>query len=236
MKSSGCSSSSSSSFHEQLSCVVELKAKFSPWVTLCKLFLPHVVATVFLRAACCRESGWSIKVQNSAFKDVAWLKKWVWERFTTSWCFMTAAIQPESAIQSPANFFLGHRRNSVQGVRVCDWSSGWRVLSVWKLLRNQGGEMRVTWCETEPFSAEQTWGLQRGCLGRPGDTRTCCRSDRWTQGSRDFSRGEKSDREIKAGLGWEYQGLGTEVIEMVKLWARFEWWAWREGGREEKEI
>lgn len=160
MKSSGCSSSSSS-FHEQLSCVVELKAKFSPWVTLCKLFLPHVVATVFLRAACCRESGWSIKVQNSAFKDVAWLKKWVWERFTTSWCFMTAAIQPESAIQSPANFFLGHRRNSVQGVRVCDWSSGWRVLSVWKLLRNQGGEMRVT-CVRLSLLVQSRHGVCRG--------------------------------------------------------------------------
>lgn len=47
-----------------------------------KLF--HVVATVFLRAACCRELGWSIKVQNFAFEDVAWLKKWVWERFTAS--------------------------------------------------------------------------------------------------------------------------------------------------------
>lgn len=83
MKSFG---SSSSSFHEQLSCVVELKAKFSPWVTLRKLFLPHVVVTVFLRAECCRELGWSIKVQNSAFKDAAQLRKWVWERFTASWC------------------------------------------------------------------------------------------------------------------------------------------------------
>lgn len=165
------------------------------------------------------------------------MKKWVWERFTASQCY-DCRHPVWILIQTPTNFILGNTYNSVQGVRVCDWSSGWRVLSVWKLLRSQGREwespglgLNILMQSKHGFCR----GMGLGYLVRPGDTRTCCRSDRCTQGSRDLSTGERSNREIEAGLGLGYQGFGTEVAEMVMLWVHFEWWAAREqrakGGR-----
>lgn len=140
------------------------------------------------------------------------------------YCITILWLQPSRLnpqFKSPTSFFLGNRHYAVQGVRVCDWSSEWKVLSVFKLLRKQGGEWESP--GIEHFSAKQTLG--------PGDTRTCSRSDKWTQGSRDFSREERSNSEIEAGLGWGYWGLGREVTEMVTLWVCSEWWAWRrEGG------
>lgn len=148
----------------------------------------------------------------------------------------TAAIHSESSIQSPTNFFLGNRHHSVQGVRVYDWSPGWRVLSVWRLLRNQEGEWESAGMGLS-ILMQSKHGICRGehlgCLVRPGDTRTCCRSDRCTQQSRDFSRGETSKREVEAGLGWGYRGLGTEGTEVVALWVP-RWWVWREGGKRKR--
>lgn len=148
-----------------------------------KLFLPHVVAMVFLRAACCRELGGSIKVKNFAFKDVAWLKKWVWERFTASQRYDCS--HPVWILSSVSyQLLFGNRHNSVQGVRVRDWSPGWRVLSVWKLLRNQGGEWESAGMGLSILMQSKHGVCREECLGylvRPGDTRTCCRSHRWTQ-------------------------------------------------------